>query len=116
MAVAQQPEGAQDVGVALAGHEVGDGDERVRPPLGRLGRQVRAEVHDAHVARPERAAAPGDARGVGEHEPRVRQAGAHGVGAGGGGLRHRQDVAAVDGDDDRHARSRAADRVAGGAA
>ena len=55
--VAQQPQRAQDVGVALARDEVRDGDEvgRGRAERG-ARREVGAEVHDARAARAERRA------------------------------------------------------------
>ena len=53
VAVAQQPQRAHDVGVALARDEVRDGDERGvrRAATRRVRGDVGAEVHDARVAR-----------------------------------------------------------------
>ena len=76
MGVAQQPQRAQDVGVALAGDEVADGGDRRRARArgAALGRDVGAEVHDARVGRAELARALLGAGGVGEHEPGARRA------------------------------------------
>ena len=81
MAVAQQPERAQDVGVALARHEMGDGDERLEVALRRLRRELGAEVHDRGTARAQLPRAGGDAGRVGEHERGVLQPAADGGGA-----------------------------------
>jgi hypothetical protein len=79
--------------------------------LGQL-RQVGAEVDDAHVAGTQLRRALRDAAGVGEHDAGVRQAGAHRRGARARALGDREDVAAVHGDDRRHAGAGAPDRVA----
>ena len=114
MVVAQQPQRAQDVGVALAGDEVADGEDRRQRRLGeRRGRDVGAEVHDARVRGAERAGARLDTGRVGEHEPRALQRPPHDRLAA-GPLHDAQDVAAVDRDHQRHARSRVPHRVAGG--
>ena len=77
MVVAQQPERAQDVRVALARDDVADGDQR-RAALGQDLGQVGAEVDHAGVARAEVAAAVGGPVRVGEHDAGVGEPGADG--------------------------------------
>ena len=114
MIVAQQPHGAQHVGVALAGDEVADGEDRRALGLTqRVRRDVGAEVHDARVDRAELARPGLGARGVGEDE----RGGLERLGHHLAPLRpvhHGEHVAAVDGDDERDARLRPSHRVAGG--
>ena len=110
VAVAQQPQRAQDVGVALARDEVADGDERVRAVAdGRL-RDVGAEVHDAHVARAEPPRALGHPVRVGERQARAGEAVADRR-----RVAVREQVAAVDGDDVRGRRARRTASPAGAA-
>ena len=112
--VAQQPQRAQDVGVALAGDEVADGEDGRAVGLAqRLRRHVGAEVHDARVDRAEVPGALLGAGGVREHQLRRPQRATHHLAT----LRPVDDgehVAAVDGDHHRHARPRPPHRVAGG--
>ncbi len=114
VAVAQQRHRAQHVGVALAGDEVGDGHEQVlvARPGGR--REVGPEVHDARPARAEGAAGRLDPRAVGEHEPRRAERPGHRRAAGRVVGRGVEDVAAVDGDDERRGDPGAQHRVARG--
>ena len=116
VAVAQQPERAQDVGVALAGDEVGDGDERLRPAVGRRRaggpcRGARRGRRAAPSAR-QRSAIPAELASTSRAWPSPARTAA--APAGEESAATREDVAAVDGDDDRRAGARAADRVAGG--
>jgi hypothetical protein len=108
MAVAQQPQRAHHVGMALARDQVPDADD---DGLGGNGRRLRwqvgAEVHDAHLAGAGLAAALCDRGRVGEHEPGARE-GAPDRGASGPAARRGVvEVAAVLGDDERRAGPRA---------
>ena len=78
------------------------------------GGHVGAEVHDAHVARAERAAALGDRARVRERQPRRAERALDRRAAAAPVLGDAEHVAAVDADHQRRADPRAADRVAGG--
>ena len=101
--------------MALAGDEVADSHER-----GVLGRDdvpvrdVGAEVHDPRALGPHGAAHPLDARAVGQHEARGRERRTDGARP---RLRARarvEDVAAVDGDDERRGDPRPPHGLSGG--
>ena len=111
MAVAQERQRRDHVGVALARGQMTDGHEcrAIRWRRARR-RDVGAEVHDATVARAERGAAPLGARAVGEHEPGVPQRRRDRRATGTRALH----VVAVDRHDQRRGTRRAPDRVAGG--
>ena len=115
--VAQEPHRAQDVGVALAGDEVADASRASGPwaatmcPFGHVG----AEAHDPRALGPHGAAHPLDARAVGQHEPRADESAARTALA--PAVRARagvEDVAAVDGDDERRGDPRPPHGLAGG--
>ena len=125
----QLPEGAQDIGVALACNQVRDrhegwGGRASHPSLHSLasrrmrgGGEIGAEVHHARLAGAVGARQLGDSPAVGEHQAGGAQSACHCREARGGAGRRSggrvEHVAAVHGDDQRHVQACTAHGVSG---